>query len=219
MCSTRQLVAVLSFAVLAACQDRPALDVPVPSKAAAPSPPPSSGGGSPLQADAGAALQKTPPEQQPVVPEAGVVGTAPPPPAQSCEELAAGGSSDKDSGFLVWQLQVTPGESSAALDFVSLGYSCGLKYQHANNVTVLDMNPADCAATHAWATNARFLEILRTGDGCASGDGKGNATESFEVSLSNGEHLARKTSRCPEPTLDLERGCFRALIDRLFPAP
>lgn len=223
MGGTSRLIALLSLSLLAACEDRTPLDRQAdPMAPAPPAPPPSSSGGpfvsdagTPAAADAATGLVTIPSEKQTDAREAGVVTGPPAPAATSCAELAAGGTSDELNGF-VWQVVVTTGESSAAWDYVSLGYACGLKYQHANEVAVVTMNADDCAASHAWATNARFLEVLRTGDGCPSGDGR-STTEAFDVSIANREPLGRKTSRCPEPTLDVERGCFRALVDRLFP--
>jgi hypothetical protein len=199
--------ALLSLSLVAACDGRGALDShaqPVVTKA---------GGGAPP-----VAVEQKPPETQIVAPDAGKTAEPPAPAAVDCAGLAAGGTSDDVDGF-VWQRQVADGQSSAAYDYVSLGYGCGLKYQHDNDARVVTMDAADCAASHGWATNARFLEVLRTGDGCSIPPDllAKNATESFEVYLPGGDQPRRKTYGCAEPTLDLERACFRALVDRLFP--
>jgi hypothetical protein len=232
MRNMRQIVAVsFSLLGLGACETRAPIDSAVAPKMAAPkmaasAPPPSAGGGGPLQSDAGAptasdtatTLAKTPPEPQPLVPEAGVVPTTPVPTATSCDELAAGGRTGDIDGF-VWQAKVAGGPGSATWTFISLGYGCGLKRQAMDKVTVVEMNGADCAAARAWATNARFLEILGTGDGCQTRPGD-EVTESFEVYIPGTiGGLARKTSGCAEPTLELERRCFRALAERLAPLP
>jgi hypothetical protein len=219
MRTTSLLGAVLSLSLAAACDGRNVLDSHAQSVVTQAPPPSAPAGGGTLVADAGSAPQK-PAEQNPekqivVAPDAGT--TIIPAVPKACAELAAGGDSGDINGF-VWQRQVADGQSSAALDYVSLGYSCGLKYQHADNARVVTMNAADCAAAHAWATNARFLEILRTGDGCpdpADANTK-NATESFDVYTRDGQSVSRKTWGCSEPTMDAERACFRALIDRLF---
>jgi hypothetical protein len=231
MRNVRQIVAVLAVSLLGACETRAPIGgpgAPAAPVTAAPAPPPSSspeGAGGTLQADAGAgpaidaaaALMKMPEEQQPSVPEAGVGATPAGPAATSCDELAAGGRTGDIGGF-VWQAKVAGGPGSATWSFVSLGYACGLKRQAMDKVTVVEMNAADCAAAHAWATNARFLEVLRTGDGCPTRL-EDDVTESFEVHVPQSVSLARKTSGCAEPTLELERRCFRALAERLAPLP
>jgi hypothetical protein len=204
-----RLLASSSLLLLVACEGRGTLDSPLVVTA-----PPSGGGADDAGGTPQAPVEK-PPEKQIAAADG---GTAIAPMPASCTELAAGGTSDDVDGFM-WQVMVADGQGSDAYDFVELGYSCGLKYQHANQPKAVTLDAADCAAAHGWATNTRFLQILRTGDGCAISPqmlGK-NATEMFEVDIHGAGSVARKTYQCPEPTLDIERGCFRALVDRLFP--
>jgi hypothetical protein len=133
----------------------------------------------------------------------------------SCSVLAQGGAPDLLTDFM-WQHQVTAGESSAAFDFVWIEGGCTLHYQHQNAERTMTMVSGDCADARSWVTNARFLEVLRTSDGCHTDNG-GNATESFELTLTNGEQPRRKTFLCPEPTVEAVRTCLRSLVVQLFP--
>jgi hypothetical protein len=77
------------------------------------------------------------------------------------------------------------------------------------------LNAVDCAEARDWATNARVLDVLVTGDDCPSGTG--NSDDEIEVSLTDGTMDRRKTYQCPEPTLDALRACVSALVARSFP--
>jgi hypothetical protein len=77
------------------------------------------------------------------------------------------------------------------------------------------LNAVDCTAARDWATNARVLDVLVTGDDCPSGTG--NPDDEIEVSLTDGTMDRRKTYQCPEPTLDALRACVSALVARSFP--
>jgi hypothetical protein len=133
----------------------------------------------------------------------------------SCGALASGGTPDSLHDFL-WQHQVTAGQSSAAFDFVWIENGCTLRYQHDNAERSTPLVAADCADARGWVTNARFLDVLRTSAGCHTDNG-GNATESFELTLTDGELVARKTFLCPEPSVEAVRSCLGSLVTRLFP--
>jgi len=145
----------------------------------------------------------------------------------SCAELAAGGKPTQLRDFQ-WQYKVGPLDSNNwPYDTVAIAHDCDLVYQKTNppldappvmrtsttrNVT---MNPTDCTAARSWATNARFLSVLDTGDGCPYGPG--NHDDLFESDLIDGTSHRRKTYLCPEPTLDAVRACVSDLATRLFP--
>jgi hypothetical protein len=80
---------------------------------------------------------------------------------------------------------------------------------------IVTVGTAECAEARGWATNARFLEVLNTGEGCPFGNG--NPDDLFEISLTDGTDDRRKTYLCPEPTLDAVRACANALVARSFP--
>jgi hypothetical protein len=148
-------------------------------------------------------------------------------PLISCAAVAAGGQPDGLKGFQ-WQYMVgTLDKNNRPYDSVTIDSGCVLTYQRTNppldapptmrTSTTRDvtMTPADCAAARGWATNARFLSVLETGDGCPYGPG--NPDDLFEVDLTDGSVLGRKTYLCPEPTLDAVRACMSGLVTRLFP--
>jgi len=149
-------------------------------------------------------------------------------PLLSCAALAAAGKADQLKTFQ-WMYEVGPGGPGSygrPYDTVTLTQACQMTYQKTilprpmfpapqsttRNVTV---GAADCAEARGWATNARFLEVLRTGNMCPFG--MGNPDDLFEVNLTDGTLDQRKTYLCPEPTLDAVRACVSALVARLFP--
>jgi hypothetical protein len=146
----------------------------------------------------------------------------------SCAALAAGGKPDLLKDFL-WQYMVGALDSNSnnrPYDSVAIDSGCVLTY-HQNDVpldagsayrTTLDrhvtMNATDCTAARSWATNARFISVLDTGDGCPYGPG--NPEDLFEITMTDGTPHRRKTYLCPEPTLDGVRACVSDLVARLF---
>jgi hypothetical protein len=140
--------------------------------------------------------------------EAGVVSSPVP---SSCDELAAGGAPDQLVDF-TWQQQTGTCSGSACWTYVYIQMGCTLSVQRDNVIENFKLGPADCAAARGWATNARFLDVLRNGTGCADGTNP----ESFELTLT-GDAPRRKTWGCDEPVVDLERKCFGALAERFYP--
>jgi hypothetical protein len=149
-------------------------------------------------------------------------------PLLSCAALAAAGMTDELKTFQ-WMYEVGPGGSGSynrPYDTVTLTQACQMTYQktifprpkvpapQATTRTVT-VGAADCAEARGWATNARFLEVLLTGDDCPYG--MGNPDDLFEVTLTDGTDDRRKTYLCPEPTLDAVRACVSALVARSFP--
>jgi hypothetical protein len=210
---------VTILVVLPACETTPPLDSNVASQAP------------PVQAGADAAAAS--PAGGPVAAKGGasttfasdggtkadapaVVLIVPPPqaPPSSCEGLAAAGAPDTLVDFF-WSDQVAPGQSSRVWDDLWIEQGCQLRFQHEDAQRTTTMSAGDCASARAWATNARVLEVLRTGVGCPYGDG--NATETLELTLTDQGRVARKTYKCPEPTLEVLRACLRPLVDRYFP--
>jgi hypothetical protein len=203
-------VIIVGVSWLGACESSPPLDPsaaqspPVQAKADA-------GGSSPA---AGPAHRSDPPRV--AAPDAGaptssvlITGTA-----VDCPTLAAQGAPDSLVDF-EWEFQVAPGPGSDAWDYVWIEKGCQMRFQHQNAQRTVTMGVADCAETRAWATNARFLDVLRTGSGCPYGDG--NPTELFDLILTPEGRVARKTYACPEPTLEVLRACLHPVVDRLFP--
>jgi hypothetical protein len=134
------------------------------------------------------------------------VGTAP----LSCDELAAGGAPDQLVDFS-WSQQSGSCPSSACEIFVGIKDGCALSVQIEDVSKTIAMSAADCAAARGWVTNARFLDVIRNGTGCAGGA----MPESFELTLLQ-EQPGRKTWGCDEPTVDLERQCLTVLAKRLY---
>jgi hypothetical protein len=140
----------------------------------------------------------------------------------TCAALAAGGKPDLLTDFQ-WQYEVpTTGPYNLPYDTVKIDNGCALTYQKTimppapkATTRTVTMGAGDCADARGWATNARFLEVLRTGDGCPYGEG--NPGDVFELTLTNEGRVARKTYLCPEPTLEAVRACLRPLVARLFP--
>jgi hypothetical protein len=140
----------------------------------------------------------------------------------TCASLAAGGTPNRLQDFQ-WQYQVAyVGPYNAPYDTVTIANGCVLTYQRTimppapkSTTQMVTMNTADCADARGWATNARFLEVLRTGDHCPTGDG--NPGDVFDLTLTDEGRVARKTFLCPEPTLEAVRACLRPLVARLFP--
>jgi hypothetical protein len=139
--------------------------------------------------------------------------TAPAGLPSSCAALARGGAPDSFVDF-TWGNQVAPGSGSDVWDFVSIDTRCAMGYQHMNATRTATLTGDDCAAARAWVTNAAFLDVLRTGANCPYLDG--NATETFEVTLSPEGRVARKTYKCDEPTVSAERACLSDLVKRAF---
>lgn len=149
-------------------------------------------------------------------------------PLLSCAALAAAGMADQLKTFQ-WMYEVGPGGSgsySRPYDTVTLTQACQMTYQRTilprpmppaaqSTTRTVTVGAADCYAARGWATNARFLEVLVTGDMCPFG--MGNPDDLFEVNLTDGTDDRRKTYLCPEPTLDAVRACVSALVARLFP--
>jgi hypothetical protein len=190
----------------------------------APSPPPP-----PPMVDAASSPEAAPPLDAPVA-ESGPAETGAAADAGgaeaavllSCPELAAGGEPDRLTDFQ-WMIQTS--FSQAYYDTVTIDGGCKMTYVHivmgppgmpvhtsTRNVT---MAAADCAAARGWTTNARFLEVLRTGENCPAGPG--NPGDVFDLTLTDEGRVARKTYLCPEPTVEAVRACLRPLIARLFP--
>jgi hypothetical protein len=145
-------------------------------------------------------------------------------PLLSCAALAAAGAPVRLKTF-EWDYQSPlpfDGPYQAPYDHITITDGCVLTYQgtikppapKATTQTVT-MDASDCAAARGWGTNARFLEVLATGDGCPYGEG--NPGDAFELTLSDIGDVRRKTYLCPEPTLEAVRACLRPLIARLFP--
>jgi hypothetical protein len=130
---------------------------------------------------------------------------------RSCADLAAGGAPDQLVD-LTWQDQTGTCQSSACWTFIWIKDGCTLEVQRNDLQKTFAMSAADCAAARGWATNARFLDVIRNGTGCAGG----NTPESFELTLLQ-DAPRRKTWGCDEPAVDLERQCLGALADRLYP--
>jgi hypothetical protein len=156
--------------------------------------------------------------------DAGAADRAPIP---SCAALAAAGAGDQLDTFQ-WMYEVGPvnGQYNRPYDTVTLSHACQLTYQKTvlprpvppapgSTTRTVTLNAADCTGARAWATNARFLDVLTTGDGCP--DGTGNPDDAFEVDLTDGTMDRRKIYPCPEPTLDAVRACVSALVARSFP--
>jgi hypothetical protein len=147
---------------------------------------------------------------------------------ESCSALAAAGAPARLSTFQ-WQYEVgQPGPLyGRPYDTVSFDAKCAITYQKTifpvptaqsapkSTTKTVTMSAVDCAAARGWATNARFLEVLRTGDGCPYG--MGNPDDVFDLNLTDEGRVARKTYLCPEPTLEAVRACLRPLVARLFP--
>jgi hypothetical protein len=140
----------------------------------------------------------------------------------SCDELAAGGMPDRLSDFQ-WMIQTS--FNQAFYDTVTFDSTCKLSYQ-AFTMGPPNMPPGsttrgammlsgDCAAARSWATNERFLQVLRTGDNCPYGPG--NPGDLFDLTLTGEGRVARKTYLCSEPTVEAVRVCLRALVARYFP--
>ncbi|HEX4407077.1 MAG TPA: hypothetical protein VH560_19695 [Polyangia bacterium] len=145
--------------------------------------------------------------------DAGAADRAPIP---SCATLAAAGAPTQLGSFQ-WMYGVGPAGDlyNRPYDTVTLENGCQLTYQAGTSTRTVTLNGADCAAARAWATNARFLDVLSTGDDCPYGIG--NPDDLFEVNLTDGTMDWRKTYLCPEPTLDAVRACVNALVARSFP--
>jgi hypothetical protein len=149
-------------------------------------------------------------------------------PLLSCAVLAAAGKADQLKTFQ-WMYEVGPGGSGSygrPYDTVTLTQECQMTYQRTilprpmppapqSTTRSVTVGAADCAEARGWATNARFLEVLDTGDDCPFG--MGNPDDVFEINLTDGTLHQRKTYLCPEPTLDAVRACTSALVARLFP--
>jgi hypothetical protein len=150
-------------------------------------------------------------------------------PLLSCAALAAAGKPNQLKTFQ-WMYEVGPGGSGSygrPYDTVTLTQACQMTYERTilppplppagvySTTRMVTVGAADCVEARGWATNARFLEVLRTGDGCPYG--MGNPDDVFEVYLTDGTLDQRKTYLCPEPTLDAVRACVSALVARSFP--
>lgn len=150
------------------------------------------------------------------------------PPLLSCAALAAAGNAAELKIFQ-WMYEVGPGgpgSYSRPYDTVTLTQDCQITYQKTilprpmlpaqqSTTRTVTVGAADCAEARGWATNARFLEVLNTGDGCPFG--MGNPDDVLDVTLTDGTEPRRKTYLCPEPTLDAVRACASALVARSFP--
>jgi hypothetical protein len=138
----------------------------------------------------------------------------------SCAELAAGGKADRLKTFQ-WMIQTS--FNQALYDTVTIDGGCKLTYQYEvmtptapkSTTQTTTMSPDDCAAARAWVTNARFLQVLDTGENCPFGPG--NPGDVFDLTLTDVGRVARKTYLCPEPTVEAVRACLRPLVARLFP--
>src|SRR5450432_573369 len=149
-------------------------------------------------------------------------------PLLSCAALAAAGKADQLETFQ-WMYEVGPGGSGSygrPYDTITLTKACQMTYQKTilpkplppaaqSTTRTVTVSAGDCAEARGWATNARFLEVLNTGDDCPFG--MGNPDDVFEINLTDGTLDQRKTYLCPEPTLDAVRACVSALVARLFP--
>ncbi|HSZ84057.1 MAG TPA: hypothetical protein VLA14_17355 [Polyangia bacterium] len=148
-------------------------------------------------------------------------------PLLSCAALAAAGHANQLETFQ-WMYEVGPvGDLyGRPYDTVTLTKACQMTYVRTilprplppapqSTTRTVTVGAADCAEARGWATNARFLEVLRTGDDCPFG--MGNPDDVFEVVLTDGTDDRRKTYLCPEPTLDAVRACTSALVARSFP--
>jgi hypothetical protein len=160
-----------------------------------------------------------------VAPEAGVGAAAPPATSgvephgdgggaapTSCDELAAGGAPEQLVDFS-WNQMAGSCPSSACEIIVAIKDGCSLMVQIENASKTIAMGAADCAAARGWVTNARFLDVIRNGTGCAGG----STPESFELTLMQ-DAPRRKTWGCDEPTVALERQCLTGLAKRLYAA-
>lgn len=149
-------------------------------------------------------------------------GGAEAPALLSCPELAAGGKPDRLQDFQ-WMIQTS--FNQAFYDTVTIAGGCKMTYVHnvmgapgkppQSSTQSVTMAAADCAAARGWTTNARFLEVLRTGENCPFGPG--NPGDIFDLTLTDEGRVARKTYLCPEPTVEAVRACLRPLVARLFP--
>jgi hypothetical protein len=159
--------------------------------------------------------------------DAADAGAADRAPIPSCAALAAAGEASQLDTFQ-WMYEVGPVNSQydRPYDTVTLSHACQLTYQKTvlprpvppapgSTTRTATLKVVDCAAARAWATNARFLDVLTMGDGCP--DGTGNPDDAFEVDLTDGTMDRRKIYPCPEPTLDAVRACVSALVARSFP--
>jgi hypothetical protein len=217
MRSMMRAAVLLAFSGLAACESSPPLD----STPAAQSPSfqakavddASAPAGGPVNGDPPKALASDAGTEAETSSPAVVTPTEATTPT-SCGELAAAGAPDTLVDFQ-WDFQVAPGPGSDVWDYVWIENGCQMRIQHQNAQRMVTMDAADCANTRAWVTNARFLDVLRTGSGCPYGDG--NPTELFELIVTPEGRVARKTYACPEPTLEVLRACLHPVVDRLFP--
>jgi hypothetical protein len=218
MRSMMRVAIVTILACLSACETAPPLD----SSAAVAAPPvqavadaaAAAPAGGPVAAKGGSTTFATDGGTKADPPDVVVTVSPPQAPPASCAALAAAGAPDTLVDFF-WSNQVAPGQSSREWDDLWLEQGCQLRFQHEDAQRTTTMSAGDCASARAWATNARVLEVLRTGSGCPYGDG--NATETLELTLSDEGRVARKTYKCPEPTLEVLRACLRPLVDRYFP--
>ncbi len=148
-------------------------------------------------------------------------------PLPSCAAIAAAGEATQLDTFQ-WMYEVGPtgGPYNRPYDTVSLAHGCQMTYQKTilpappppgpySTTRTVTLNTVDCTAARAWATNARVLDVLVTGDDCPAGTG--NPDDEIEVNLTDGTMDRRKTYLCPEPTLDALRACVSALVARSFP--
>ena len=148
-------------------------------------------------------------------------------PLLPCAALAAAGKASELKTF-EWMYEVGPLDSpyNRPYDQVTFSQTCQMTYRKtvlpppklpapSSTTRTVTLGAADCAEARGWATNARFLEVLRTGDMCPFG--MGNPDDEFEITLTDGTLDQRKTYLCPEPTLDAVRACTSALVARLFP--
>jgi hypothetical protein len=205
------------LACLSACDSTPPLD----SSAAVQAPPVQAGTDAAASSPAGGPVNG---EASKTLASDGGTKTEPPAvlvdpspaqaPSPSCAGLAAAGAPDTLIDFF-WSNQVAPGQSSRVWDDLWIEQGCQLRFQHDDAQRTTTMSAGDCASARAWVTNARVLEVLRTGSGCPYGDG--NPTETLELTLTDEGRVARKTYKCPEPTLEVLRACLQPLVDRYFP--
>jgi hypothetical protein len=207
------LVAV-AFSCLAACENRP----PLGSNPVVQARPADQMGADAAQSPGGGPINGDPKTLAPdaaAAAEAPVVVAGEPAPQVSCVTLAAGGAPDSLDDF-TWQRQVRDGPGSDAWDFVWIEKGCVMRHQHENVELTVTMAPADCTAARAWVTNARFLDVVRTGAGCDLSL-PGNPDEVFEINLPDEGMIGRKFYRCYDPYLGAVRACLQPLVDRLFP--
>lgn len=155
-------------------------------------------------------------------PEAGAAGPAPPPPAAlpSCDELAVDGVPDA-LGRLVWAAQNLERKCDyyRCDDIVRLGAGCTLELDVTAYPMMMPTSyqipPEECRKVRSWASNLRFLGVLRTGYGCEGG----RRWETFSYYLDPypiwGGSAERNTNFCPEPTIEAVRACLRDLVARV----